>query len=1290
MRFFQKTKGAISIFLVIILVPMLCVSSLFVDASRIKLGNAMAQSAGDLTLNTALTNYDTQLKELYGLLATAQNTDDLFLKLEEYYRACLVSAGLDDADADIYLAQLMGSLQSVSESQNVSDIMSMEVVDFTVEKYSNADLANAAILKKQIVDFMKYRAPINTGLSFVSSLKSFSTLSKQSELVEKKQNYYEKQQDVLEALNAAWAHILAYNNSKIVSDANYLPGIKDTMDGFAGNFKDYGKRTIKALYQKKGPIIDDPFAVVVVQQEVTKYNINGEESEETENQWIITYNNRTNKSYLHSGYSCGYTYNYKAKVFPTAAQVRSALQGYNNALNALNNAQWPVAPANADPIQFVAQNKSDAESYTTALVSYYNAYHKLKHMWHWLDGYDLVEVKTDDGKYIITKEDILSEKLTIGKTEKTLLEWYNSWSVDGTYEARMTDYSGKASVFLGFVNQAITDYNTQWNINENQTIDDAIKEKQVIAKGYVDTLTIAIDHLDKAIVSLGVAKEKLTTANSAKSDWSEIAEDGAIKDTSLAKQDQAEIDQLDNYLNATNIDKLVTRLTNIKNDLTSVKLEVEKYKYADKFIGNITGYSTLESALGSKYSNLKQMPVEKGQLETDSTQKASDAWSAGAPKTDWTTQSQHQPDLLQEKLSLYTYMSAHFAKTPAADKNPTEEKSESEENGKEFYQDIKDTAKETADNESKNADSGAASKKGKGDIAKGEFGELPSKIPDREPSGSTPSGKVDTKVDKDEGGKGAAGKSASVLNSLFGKDILKDIADMGEGLRDRLFISDYIMSMFSYDTIENEYLKEHKDVQEITDGMLLTLTKNDISPTRNYAYGAEVEYIIYGGTNESNLTKAYGTIYGIRFGFNLVYAFATSEIRESALAIATPISAATLGIIPVPLIQAVIIIGIACCESAVDLANLKAGEKVPLYKSRETWCCSVTGLTKAAKNIASEIVKDAAEDVVNEGVNKLNGWLDMTNEELDKVIDEESGKIQEAVGQAYDQIITENADAAVQQLTTLINTAVESTFCLDGTETYESKKAAMIDWVKNRLTEWGNQFSGDDIASMVKRKAAEIIVGNEQNLVEMLFDAVEESIKNSDSNTINGILNAPDFLENGLAQLSGKVMETVTVIRQAITQGISDSANKIKDYKEEMIGSIKESAGKGAEELKKTINEKVDGIFGASGDTGNGSTGMASFFSFAYSDYLRLFTLIGLYTNQEGILLRTADVIQANMIHLGNKEFRMINAAAYVKITAEIQVKPNLLALPLFADVAPSPVDDTSWYEFTYTGIAGY
>ena len=71
-KFMKQTRGAISIFLVIVLLPMMTLASVFVDSARIQLANSMAESAGDLTLNTALTNYDSEMKNLYGQEAQAK------------------------------------------------------------------------------------------------------------------------------------------------------------------------------------------------------------------------------------------------------------------------------------------------------------------------------------------------------------------------------------------------------------------------------------------------------------------------------------------------------------------------------------------------------------------------------------------------------------------------------------------------------------------------------------------------------------------------------------------------------------------------------------------------------------------------------------------------------------------------------------------------------------------------------------------------------------------------------------------------------------------------------------------------------------------------------------------------------------------------------------------------------------------------------------------------------------------------------------------------------------------
>ena len=513
---------------------------------------------------------------------------------------------------------------------------------------------------------------------------------------------------------------------------------------------------------------------------------------------------------------------------------------------------------------------------------------------------------------------------------------------------------------------------------------------------------------------------------------------------------------------------------------------------------------------------------------------------------------------------------------------------------------------------------------------------------------------------------------------------------MGEDLRNKLFFADYVMSMFSYDTIENEY-KVEKNVTEVKAGDILSLTKCDISPANNYAYGAEVEYIIYGGGNTGNITKAYGSIYAIRFGFNLIYAFATSEIRDGALAMATPISAATLGVIPVPLIQAVIIIALACCESGIDLVELQGGNAVPLYKSAKTWHCSITGLLNTARGLAVEhIVKPGLNGLVDEGVNLLNNMLDMTDEELNKVIDGEADKVASAVGAAYDQIITENANLAIQELTTLINTAVENTRILNPGETYESKKADMKNWVKTEIKKWGAQQTGSDLPAIVKREAATLIANNSGTYIDGLFDVMESSVAESTVGTVIGDVSTSISQTGNLSNVGGEIMKKITGIRESIKAQIINGSDKVKNIKSQAINKVSDAMGQGADKLKDTLGSELDKLCGSDA-SGDKATGVASLCSFTYSDYLRLFLIIGLYTSEKNVILRTADVIQVNTAKVTSKDtFSLAKSATYVQIDAEILVKPTFLAMPLFAGVQNNPKDNTAWYKVTYSGIAGY
>lgn len=1303
MEFFRKTQGAISIFLVLILLPMLTVSSVFIDASKVNLGKALAESAGDLTLNTALTNYDTKLKDLYGLMATAQNTDDLFARLEDYYRTCITSSGVSEGEANFYVEEIMNSLRSVDASNDTADLMNMELVSFAAKKYADADLANPTIIKKQVVDFMKYRAPINTGLSFVNSLKSFSTLSKQSELAEKKQQYYEAQQGVMENLKAAWGNIAIYNNTNIVKKPDYLKNVNTQMKNYGngtGNavescYKNINKWLVMDIYDAGNRV--DYFCKIGGDVERKYTSPNG--STLTLTDLYTFYDQQGSPVDDVSVFASKYSKDNLPKVSEIKTTIGKVFQFYREARDAAEKITFDKKAGDYDLQYLVKADRAGLDNYTKKMNSFYLYYNKLQAMMIWIEGYDLTEVKDDSGN-VITSDSIKKTMYsTYDATAHTQNYKISKWYDDATnlYNSEIQVFGNRVSNFTESSGIASPIY------TKNSTY--AISAASEIAKdinGYLTSLEDSSKALEEAIKCLEAAKkgvqEDMATA---KQNWSTVADHESIKDTSLAKQDKAEIDQLDNYLTAENISKLITRLTNINKNIEAQIAELKKFKYNDKFIGELDDINDLISCIETKRgaNALKGVPVNKAQLENQANTWWSTSWQSGDVKFDWVNQSGTQPDLTKDKLALYTYLYSHFASTTInaseTETSPsTTVEKEDTKNGKNVFDSLKSSAEENSAGNATNAEAGQASAKAKDKNIKDNTvctAALPSSLSND--SSETPSGSSKVSFAEDGNKNSAAGQSASSLGTMFDKDFLKSIADLGEDLRNKLYFADYVMSMFSFDTIEKEYVVEEHPGEpnyEVKEGDILSLTKSPISPANNYAYGAEVEYIIYGGGNTGNVAKAYGSIYAIRFGFNLVYAFATSEIRDGAFAMATPISAATLGIIPVPLIQAVIIIALACCESGIDLVELQEGKAVPLYKSSKTWHCSISGLVNTARDLAGQIVKPVALGLVDAGVNKLNAMLDMTDEELNKMIAGGTKEVEKAVGEAYDQIITENANLAIQELTTLVNTAVENTRILNPGETYKQKKADMKNWVVSEIDKWGKQQTGSDLPAVVKREAANVIVNN-SDIIDSLFDIVESNVSQTEvGELLTNVSTVTNVPESNLEVAGGLVMEYIEGIRNKITNQISNGSAQVTKVKNEAVKKVSESMKGGADKLKETLGSEIDKICGTSA-TGDKSTGVASLCSFTYSDYLRLFLLIALYTSEENVVLRTADVIQVNMAQVkGDTTFSLVKSATYVEITAEILVKPTFLALPLFAGVQKNPKDDTAWYTVTYTGIAGY
>lgn len=1235
----KGARGAVSVFLVIILVPMLTISSLFVDASKLMLARSVAISAGDLALNTALTNYDNKLKEMYGLFATAQDTDELYEKLEDYYHSCITSSGVSDEDANQIVNEIMTSLGANADPET-SDLLNMELVDFEVTKVDGAALNNATIMKNQIVQFMKYRAPINTGLGFLNALESFTTLDKQTELIEKRTDYYEAQQSVNETLKDAWQHIVNYNNTYIVSVPNYLGDMVTTVNGYEDIYAANHEKTVKDLFETQNYV---GFNCNAYQQTQTVKDAAGNETEISV--WRLNTEGTTHYDYTH--YYTKENGGYDLTDLPTTAELETLIKNFYSKYNTMdaNLADLPTYDSTVYNLQYLAQNNRNEKisSYTSAMKNMYYSYRTLKNAMIWVEGYDLTEVLDEDDN-IITAQTIKSYSFKANGQTKTIAEHFSTIEsyFDGAMSDAQTNYSTYSSIATNIAN---------YNLTDTSSVNSSVNTIATNINAYVVELEKAKTELDSAVSDLNSAISSVESGElkTAENNWKTAAGKDEVKNTSIGKQDLAEIKNLSEQFNITEMRALVTRLSNISSCLEGNINQLKEYKFDGEYIGGIASYDDFKSAMSRKHGadTFKNISVIETTLLTDEDRLFE--WSSGNMNSDWMNDSGKNPKLSgsgTDTLNFYSYLKKQFSSITEATSDTTAAE-EDKANGEDLYESIKSKSSSEASSEVGATDDGNKT-------CSNELKDIANKP-------SSGKGSSDAYATAKTGDDAVSGTSSG-LSSMF-SSLSTALVGMGVDLRDNMYVSDYIMNMFSYDTIEAEYKDKNGDDADIS--KIQSMTLQAINVDNNFAYGKEVEYIVYGGSNAGNTTKAYGTMYAIRLGFNLVYAFMDSEIRDSAFAMATPISAATLGVIPVPLIQAAIIIGIACCESGVDLSNLKDGEAVPLYKSKQTWSISVSGLINYAKTEGVELAKKAVDYTLDESTKKLTEMLDMTDEQLNQNLDQNAADLSKYLGDVYDTTITQHANMAIQKATTLVNNVV----CREGLSP-EQQVAAVAQGLDDWLAEESASVDKNtDIAYIAKETAVQVI---KDEFIPQLIAAMK-----SPGNTV----------ENQ----GQEILDVLDSIRYKITTTVTTANEKTKEYKTQMLEEVKGSVAQGADKLKETINSKLDQFTGNATSPVKDKTVKGALLSFRYSDYLRLFLVIGLYTNEEGVLLRIADAIQKNMSIITDEEdYVLSSSAAYVQINATIQVKPTLMALPLFNDIEGNPFSDDKSYEFEYFDVKGY
>lgn len=212
-KFFRKTKGAISIFLALIMLPMFTCAGLMVDGARISAARTSVTGAGDLAMNAALSEYEQVLLDVYGLFAMSETTEELEKNVSRYFSNTINNTGIL-ASSDSYTRSFINSIGSMFSTDEISfdNIVDTEVEKFDLVEVPNSALGNPTVLERQIVEYMKYRGPVSMGSGLLTKLGCIGETSKQTKALEAKVDYEKKLDTVQDACETAYSAINSFNS----------------------------------------------------------------------------------------------------------------------------------------------------------------------------------------------------------------------------------------------------------------------------------------------------------------------------------------------------------------------------------------------------------------------------------------------------------------------------------------------------------------------------------------------------------------------------------------------------------------------------------------------------------------------------------------------------------------------------------------------------------------------------------------------------------------------------------------------------------------------------------------------------------------------------------------------------------------------------------------------------------------------------------------------------------------------------------------------------------------------
>jgi len=1253
MKIFYNKHGSLTVFMSLILTIVMIFTTVLIDGGRIILARNIVSGAGDMALNAGLTYYNSVLQDTYGLFAISKNMTELHDNLEVYFEATLKSSGLHDQGL---VKELVDIALSGSGSDEISDIMKMKLANggFEVSQAAGANLSNANILRAQVLDYMKYRAPAVIGYGFLEKMNILKSLPAQQKALEDKKDYEKKLKEIQDLC------LRIYKKSRDYEDYLKDPnGYFKTPQEIKHDIYYWGDENFKYSTQ-------DAVAYVQV-----------EKLPELGSEEVWTYNNHDP-----SGADLEYYVNNFENIIIKTRSDFAGMEYYKSKDIPISNSETKAFLESSRFTRYIIyynRYKEDVAEFHKVNASYETS--KLDHekiIKDLNDDKDKLSEDNETGRDKIDEE-IAKEEARWGKLEN----WYNK---DFLGSEPLDNYSEDLLVKKP--------YGPSYDLNllRDRYLSNIKQDIKLLATPQMRTARdyyLWFDELNKKAVDI---KSELVKLKSASEQLQNIADNWNVDIGNMAESG-VKNDMHQDYATKTKaviegyVDEMIKIFQRSIDYSSKVTANLKEFKYAgitpatdagsdDQWVDGIISYV-------SKLTNQDSL---KWNEEVISKQEALHTLGAYTPTEDSNLLFLNFENNIPEKIKrvVETKENAKGYKLVDSEFDYKDPKLrnflgvECYEGDSKYYVDPLFAFLERNSSATKPEGDADAKKKRK-EMINGTYVDNkpePVEISDVNISDVMASNAQAAQI---MDGATAEDLQSSDENNLAdnaleasGKAIsgFDRIGEILTGGRDKLYLMAYTTTMFSCYTTNREAGGNKAEK---------TLSGVPFSEKNNEAYRAEQEYILLGDPKLKNNVEGVKTrIFGVRFLLNAIYAYTSdSALKTEALTMAMTIAGAT-GFL-VPIVQNVLLLAAALTESVFDVNDLVDGKSVPLYKNPQAWRTRFERIGQVVAESAASTLYKKMNEYTDEAKNSFNDTLDKY---VSEIVDTSTGSIIASI------------QAPIQEKLIWCMTQVGD--ARDGLE----------DRLKNSIKECFDKMQADmeaevatgGLVAKAKLEAFKSINNSESQyrLVEIVMKTLNVSKDNVNDTTKNLNDNIDDFFKDRKRRLESRI------------NSILDKS-KLQEKLKKSVGNALDAANSSAQEaINNKINEFNKEFEGAGGDAmtiGEGKDKLelngfdktkASTFNMSYKDYLMVFLAIQYLIDEKGVICRMGNLIQTNAskegsLYYAGEDFSMQNASVLLQVKAEAQIQPVFLQIPeVNNNNEKFNTKGKFGYPIDYKGVLGY